>query len=137
MADIHTIRTEADYEEALATMATLWGAPEGSPESDQLEILGTLVGRYEDEHAPIGPPDPVEALKFHIDQGRLTQSELARILGSRARASEILARKRRLTLEMVWRIHEATRIPLNSLVRPYALVQETASDRKLRQMVPA
>ncbi len=130
MTDIRPIRTEADYEAALATIATLWGAADGSPESEKLEILGTLVGRYEDQHAPIEPPDPVEALKFHIDQGRLTQSDLARILGSRARASEILARRRRLTLEMVWRINAATGIPLSSLVRPYALAQEPTTGQK-------
>jgi HTH-type transcriptional regulator/antitoxin HigA len=136
VADIRPIRTEADYQAALATMASLWGAPEGSPESEQLEVLGALVGLYEDQYVPIEPPDPVEALKFHIDQGRLSQSDLARIIGSRARASEILARRRRLTLEMVWRIHTATKIPLSSLVRPYKLAHPAeAGDTKATRAV--
>ncbi len=137
MTNLRPIHTEADYDAALAAMSELWGAAAGTPESEQLEVLGTLVGAYEDQHAPIPLPDPVEALKFHIDQGRLTQSALADIVGSRPRASEILARKRRLTLDMVWKIHTATGIPVGSLVRPYALATEPAERTPKRMTAPA
>ncbi len=124
---LRPIRTEAQYAAALAELARLWTAASGTPDADRRDLLATLLGQYEDCHAPIDPPDPVEAIRFYIDQGRLTQAELARLLGSRARASEILARRRRLTVEMIWRLHTAVGIPLRSLARPYRLPPRRAA----------
>jgi HTH-type transcriptional regulator/antitoxin HigA len=119
MFDICPIRTETDHAAALAEIERLWPSAHGTPEADRLEALAALVGLYEDRVHPIDPPDPVEAIRFHLDQGRLTRADLARILGSRARVSEILARRRPLTLGMVWRLHTEHGIPLESLARPY------------------
>ena len=121
MFDPRPIRTDADHAAALAEMARLWGAPAGSPESERLEVLATLAGAFEDETSPIEPPDPIEVLMFYIDQGRLTEADLVRIAGSRARAGDILARRRRLTLGMVWRLHAGFGLPLETLARPYDL----------------
>jgi HTH-type transcriptional regulator/antitoxin HigA len=129
MFDIRPIKTPADHEAALAEIERLWGAREGTRDSARLEVIATLVGRFEDQHWPIEPPDPVEAIRFYIDQGRLTQSDLARILGSRARASEILSRRRHLTIEMIWNLHTAIGIPPESLVRPYSLSPALATGR--------
>jgi HTH-type transcriptional regulator / antitoxin HigA len=120
MLAIKPVRNEADHKAALEEMEHLWGAEAGTPEADRLDVLATLVSAYEDTTSPIEAPDPVEAIRFYIDQGRMTQAELGRILGSRARASEILSRRRRLTLEMIWALHEQVGIPLESLMQPYA-----------------
>lgn len=127
MTELRPIRTDADYAAALREMEGLMTATPGSPESDRLEVMSMLVGAYEDKHFPIEPPDPVEAIRFFIDQGRLTQAELGRLIGSRARASEVLARKRRLTLGMIWRLHTAVGIPVAMLAQPYSV---TAAPRR-------
>lgn len=121
MFDIRPIRTAADHAAALAEIDRLWTAEPGSAEAERLEVIATLVGLYEDATSPIDPPDPVAAIHFHIDQGRLTQADLARVFGSRARASEVLARKRRLTVAMIWALHREFGIPARSLVQPYVL----------------
>lgn len=127
MYEIRPIRSEDDHAAAMAEIERLWGAPAGSAESDRLEVIATLVGLYEDQAAPIPPPDPVDALRFHIDQGRFSAADLARVLGSRSRASEVLAGKRRLTVAMIWSIHQAFGVPLASLARPYAAGTKTAA----------
>lgn len=98
---VDPIRTEADYEAALVKVEELWGAKAGTPEGDKLDILVTLVDAWENAHYPMDPPDPVEAIKFRLEQEGKTQSDLARVLGSRSRASEVLSGKRELTMAQV------------------------------------
>jgi HTH-type transcriptional regulator/antitoxin HigA len=122
--DIRPIRTEEEYEAALAEIERLWGAPQGTEEGDKLDAVIALVGVYEDKHWPIEEDetfDPVEVLRYAIDEGGHTQAELAELLGSRSRASEILSRKRALTVEMIHKISEAWGIPAELLVKPYTL----------------
>lgn len=118
---VRPIRAPGDHERALAEIERLWGAPEDTPEGDRLEVLVTLVEAYEDRHHPIPEVDPVELLRFAIEDMGRSQAELADLLGSRARASEVLARKRALTLPMIRKIADAWRLPVELLVRDYPL----------------
>jgi HTH-type transcriptional regulator/antitoxin HigA len=118
---ISPVRNERDYRAAVKEIEMLWNAKPGTPEHDRLEILGTLVDAYETKRWPIDAPDPVEAIKFRMEQGGLTQADLAKVLGSRSRASEILKRKRPLTIGMVWSLSRAWKIPAESLVKPYRM----------------
>lgn len=113
---IHPIRTRADHAAALARIEALWQARPGTPAHDELEVLGILVAAYEDRQWPILPPDPVDAIRFHMEQNGLRQKDLAGVLGSASRASEILHRRRALTVEMIRAVHKAWAIPLDSLV---------------------
>ena len=122
--DIRPIRTDDDHSRALAEIERLWGAADGTPEGDKLDILLTLVEAYEERRWPLKRRrrfDPVDVLHFAIDELGHTQAELARILGSRSRASEILSRRRPLTLEMVRKISVRWKIPADLLVQPYRL----------------
>jgi HTH-type transcriptional regulator/antitoxin HigA len=121
--EIHPIRTEADYDAAVAEIERLWGAEPGTDDGDKLDILATLVERYETAHWPIDASrlDPVDVLNYLIDEGGHTQADLAELLGSRSRASEILNRRRALTVEMIFRISEAWKVPAELLVKPYRL----------------
>jgi HTH-type transcriptional regulator / antitoxin HigA len=105
--DIHPIRTEADYNAALKEIELYFDRePEpGSPEADRFDVLAALVAAYEREHWPVDPPDPVEAIRYCMERQGYTQTDLATLIGSRSRASEILSRKRSLTLEMVRKLH--------------------------------
>jgi len=114
--DIRPIKTEADYELSLEEIEKLWGAPENSKEGEKLDILLILVGDYEDKHYPISPPDPIDAIKFRMEQSGLTRKDLEPYLGSRGRISEIFARKRDLSLNMIRKLHHNLHIPLESLV---------------------
>jgi len=119
---IHPIRTDDDHRAALEEIEALWGAPEGSEEGDRLETLVALVDNFETERWPLAVDtsmDPVDALQFAIDELGHDRAELTRILGSRSRASEILARRRALTVAMIHAISEAWKIPAALLVRPY------------------
>lgn len=113
---IKPIRTEADHEMALARIEELWGSEPGTPEADEFDVLTVLVCDYEDKHWPILPPDPVEAIKFHMEQNGLRQKDLANVLGSESRASEILNHQRSLSMENIRAIYKAWRIPLESLL---------------------
>lgn len=113
---IKPIKTEADYETALAEIEKLWGAKESSPKGDRLDVLITLVEAYEREHHAIDPPDPIEAIRFRMDQMDLTRKDLEPLIGSRARVSEVLNGKRDLSLSMIRRLHKALKIPLENLV---------------------
>lgn len=121
--EIRPIRTETDYELALREIEPYFDRePEpGSPEADRLDVLATLIEAYEREHWPIDPPDPVEAIRYCMERQGYTQSDLAALLGSRSRASEILKRRRPLTLEMVRKLHQEWGIPAESLLQPYEL----------------
>jgi HTH-type transcriptional regulator / antitoxin HigA len=120
--DIRPIRTDQDHRAALAAIDACWGAPEGSEEGDKLDVLVALVERYEARRWPMDGAesfDPIDVLHHAIEELGHTQSELAELLGSRSRASEILARRRALTVDMIHKIGEAWKIPADLLVRPY------------------
>lgn len=110
------IRTPEDFEVAIARINQLWGAPESTPEGDELEVLMTLAEAYESRSGPIAPPEPVEAIRFVMDQRGLPADPLVPYLGSRARVLEVLSGKRALTLSMIRKLHQGLGIPLQSLV---------------------
>lgn len=116
---ITPIRNEKDYQNALKRLEKVFDAKLGSKEGDELEILGVLVDNYENEHFPIGMPDPIEAVKFRMEQLGMKQKDLAEIIGFKSRVSEILNRKRKLTLEMIRKLSEALSIPTDVLVQKY------------------
>ncbi len=117
--NIKPIKTKCDYEQAMARLEQVFDAKPGSPEGDELEILGILIEKYEDEHFPIALPDPIEAIKFRMEQLAYTQSDLAKVVGLKSRASEILSKRRKLTLEMIRRLHERMQIPTEVLIQAY------------------
>ena len=127
--DIRPIRTDEDHDSALAEIEKLWGATVGTPAGDKLDILVTLVEAYEERRWPLKSRrrfDPVDVLRYAIDELGHTQAELAKILGSRSRASEVLARRRPLTLEMIQKINASWKIPADLLVQPYRIAASAA-----------
>ena len=118
MTEIKPIRSEADYEEALSEVERLWGAPSGTLDGDRLDVLATLIDAYEDEHHPIDPPDPIEAIKFRMEQQGLTRKDLEALIGTRTRVAEILNRRRGLSITMIRRLHEKLGISAEVLIRP-------------------
>ncbi len=114
---IRPIRSKADHRAATARIEKLMSARPGTPEFDELEVLGTLVDVYEREHHPIDPPDPIDAIQFRMEQGEFTRADLTRLLGSSAKATEVLGRRRHLSVAMIVRLHDELAIPLESLVR--------------------
>jgi HTH-type transcriptional regulator/antitoxin HigA len=119
--DIKPIRTDKDYEEALQRVELLIDAKEGTTEFDELEILSTLIENYEAKHFSIDIPDPIEAIKFRMEQERLKQKDVAELFGNKVRVSEVLNKKRRLTLDMVRNLHDNLSIPYDSLLNKYEL----------------
>ncbi|MBC7615149.1 MAG: transcriptional regulator [Pedobacter sp.] len=117
--NIKPIKTEKDYNEALIRLEIIFDAKKDSAEGDELEILGMLIEKYEDEHYPIPLPDPIEAIKFRMEELGYKQTHLANIVGLKSRASEILNKKRKLTLEMIRQINEHLKIPIEVLVQAY------------------
>ncbi len=124
--EIRPIKTQADYQEALREIETLFEAAENTPEYDQLDILSTLIEAYEKTHFPIELPDPIEAIQYYMDARGWSRRELEICLGSRARVSEILSRKRTLTLDMIRKLNQELRIPAEILIQPYVSVQVSA-----------
>ena len=118
---IKPIHNDQDHAEAVTLMERLWDAVPGTPEHDALEILATLASAYEDGRWPVEPPDPVEAIKIRMEQTGRSRKDFAQVIGSNSHASEILNRRRRLTMDMVWRLNREWRIPAEVLVRPYEL----------------
>jgi HTH-type transcriptional regulator / antitoxin HigA len=118
MSEIKPIRSETDYEAALIQVERLWGAPSGTPEGDRLDVLATLIDVYESEHDPIDPPDPIEAIKFRMEQQGFTRKDLEGILGSRTRVAEVLNRRRGLSINMIRRLYERLKISAEVLIRP-------------------
>jgi HTH-type transcriptional regulator/antitoxin HigA len=112
------IRTEADHKAALREIEHLWGAEEGTPEGDRLDILATLVDAYEEAHFPIDFPDPVEAIKFRLEQQGEDKKALVGVIGNRTRVYEILRRDRALSLAMIRRLNARFHIPAEILIRP-------------------
>jgi HTH-type transcriptional regulator / antitoxin HigA len=123
MMDIRPIRNEADYDWALAEIEAYFDTPPtpGSPAADRFDVLAALIDAYENRVWPIESPDPVAAIKVWMDEHGLQQSDLGRLLGSRSRASEVLGRKRLITLAMAHNIHQAWKIPAEILIKPYSL----------------
>jgi len=117
--NIKPIKTKKDYEAAMTRLETLFDAKKGTSKGDELEVLSLLVEKYEDEHFPIDLPDPIEAIKFRMEQQGLTQTDLAEVVGQKSRASEILNRKRKLSLEMIRQLHKSWHIPTEVLVQAY------------------
>jgi len=116
--ELKPIRSEADYDEALAEVERLWGAKSGTPEGDRLDVLATLMDAYEAEHHPIDPPDPVEAIKFRMEQQGLTRKDLEPLIGTRTRVAEVLNRRRSLSIGMIRRLHDRLGISAEVLIRP-------------------
>jgi HTH-type transcriptional regulator/antitoxin HigA len=116
---IKPIKNKKDYQAALARLEKIFDAKPGSATGDELEILGMLIDNYEQENYLIGFPDPIEAIKFRMEQLGYTQADLAEVVGLKSRASEILNKKRRLTLEMIRSLHNALHIPTDVLIQSY------------------
>jgi HTH-type transcriptional regulator / antitoxin HigA len=116
--EIKPIRTKRDYEAAVAEIERLWGAKADTPKGDRLDVLATLIDAYEAEHDPMDPPDPIEAIKFRMEQQGLTRKDLEEIIGTRTRIAEVLNRKRGLSITMIRRLHERLGISAEVLIRP-------------------
>ena len=117
--NIKPIKNEKDYEIALGRLEVIFDSKRGTEDGDELEILSILIDKYENEHFPIGFPDPIEAIKFRMDQMGLKQKDLAEAVGFTSRVSEILNKKRKLTLEMIRNLHLKLHIPTEVLVQDY------------------
>ncbi len=115
--EIKPIRTEADYESVLKEVERLWGAEPGTPDGDRFEVLFTLVEAYEEKQYPILPPDPVEAIKYFMDSRGLDRRDLEQYIGPSGRVSEVLSRKRPLTLAMIRKLNAGLGIPAEVLIQ--------------------
>lgn len=115
--EIKPIRSKADYRAALKAVENLMSARAGSPEGDRLDVMVTLIEAYERKHYPLDPPDPVEAIKFRMEQMALAPKDLVPMIGQLNRVYEILNRKRPLTLQMIRRLHSKLGIPAESLIK--------------------
>jgi HTH-type transcriptional regulator/antitoxin HigA len=125
--DIRPIKSEADYATALREIEQLWEAKPDTPESDRLELLSILVEAFEREHYPIPPPDPIAAIEHCIENRGLTRRDLEPFIGSRARVSDVMARRRPLTLSMIRRLTVGLGIPTDVLIQPYCTVDHRAA----------
>lgn len=114
--EIKPIKTENDYNDSIKRIEDLWGSKKDSPKGDELDLLVTLVESYELKHYPIAPPDPVEAIIFRMEQMGMTKTDLAKYLGSQSRVSEVLSRKRKLTLKMIKSLYKGLKIPAEILL---------------------
>ncbi len=117
--NIKPIKTKKDYSQALERLEVIFDAKKGSAEGDELEVLSILIEQYENKHFPIGLPDPIEAIKFRMEQLSYTQNDLAKVVGLSSRASEILNKKRKLSLEMIRQLHSKLNIPTDVLIQAY------------------
>ena len=116
---IKVIKTEEEYNRALRRLEVVFDSPADTPEGDEADILGILIEKYEDEHYPIEAPDPIEAIKFRMEQMNMDNKDLAKIIGYKSRVSEIFNRKRKLNLRMIRNLHEKMKIPDESLLADY------------------
>ena len=117
-AEVKPIRTRRDYDGALKEVERLWGAKAKTRDGDRLDVLATLIDAYEAEQYPMDPPDPIEAIKFRMEQQGLTRRDLEEIIGTRTRIAEVLNRKRGLSVGMIRRLHERLGISAEVLIRP-------------------
>ena len=116
--EIKPIRTKRDHEAALAEVERLWGKRLGTPEGDRLDVLATLIEAYEAAHYPMDPPDPIEAIKFRMEQQRLSRKDLESLIETRTRVAEVLNRRRNLSIAMIRRLHKALGISAEILIPP-------------------
>src|SRR6266851_5214738 len=116
--ELKPIRSKSDYKKALAELERLWGARSGTPEGDRLDVLATLIDAYETAHYPMDPPDPIEAIKFRMEQQGLSRKDLEPLIGTRTRVAEVLNRKRNLSIGMIRRLHDRLGISAEVLIRP-------------------
>ncbi len=117
--NIQPIKTELDYDKALKRLEIIFDAKKGTKEGDELEILSILIEKFEKENYPIGMPDPIEAIKFRMEQLGMKQKDLAEVVGFKSRVSEILNRKRKLTIEMIRNLSQKLNIPTEVLIQNY------------------
>jgi HTH-type transcriptional regulator / antitoxin HigA len=116
--EVKPIRTLADYGKAVSETERLWGAKSGTPKGDRLDVLATLIDAYETKHYPMDPPDPVEAIKFRMEQQGVSRKDLEPLIGTRTRVAEVLSRKRNLSISMIRRLHDRRGISAEVLIRP-------------------
>ena len=117
--NIKPIKTKKDYQQALERLEVIFEAKKGTSEGDELEILSILIDQYEKDSFPIELPDPIEAIKFRMEQLGYSQTDLARVVGLKSRASEILNKKRKLSLDMIRQLHNKLNIPTDVLIQAY------------------
>ena len=117
--NVRPIKTKKDYQLTLERLEVIFDSKKRTAEGDELEIVGILIDQYENEHFPIDLPDPIEAIKFRMEQLGYTQNDLAKVVGLKSRASEILNRKRKLSLEMIRQLHDKLNIPTDVLIQAY------------------
>ena len=118
--EIKPIKTENDYFKSLKSVEALWGSKRDTPEGDELDLLVTIIEAYEMKHYPIAPPDPIDAIKFRMEQMGMTKTDLAKYLGSQSRVSEVLSRKRKLTLKMVKSLYKGLKISAEILLADHS-----------------
>lgn len=117
--NVKVIKTEEEYNQALKRLEIIFDALVDSVEGDEAELLGILIEKYEDEHYSIEAPDPIEAIKFRMEQMSMNNNDLAKVIGYKSRVSEIFSRKRKLTIKMIRNLHEKLNIPYESLIANY------------------
>jgi len=132
--DIKPIKNERDYEEALRRVESLWKSPEGSAESDELDVLATLIEAYERDRYPIDLPDPVEAIKFRLEQEGKDSRALIGVIGQRTRVYEVLQGKHSLSLNMIRELHDKFGIPANVLIQPARKRRKSAGRHSARRL---
>jgi HTH-type transcriptional regulator/antitoxin HigA len=121
--NLKPIKTEADYRTALKRLEEIFDAKQGTPESDELDILGLMVDDYENKYYPIESPDPIEAIKIRMEEMQLKQVDLIPEIGGKSRVSEVLNRKRRLTVEMIRKLTTRLNLSSNLLIKDYQLIR--------------
>jgi HTH-type transcriptional regulator/antitoxin HigA len=132
--EIKPIKNERDYEQALRRVESLWKSPEGSAANDEMDVLATLIEAYEREHYPIDMPDPVEAIKFRLEQEGKDSRALIGVIGQRTRVYEVLRGKRSLSLNMIRELHEKFGIPANVLIQPVRNTGKSAERHASRRL---
>src|ERR1700739_4200792 len=135
--EIKPIKDEADYERALRRVEELWDSPKGSIESDELDVLATLIEAYEREHYPIDPPNPIEAIKFRLEQRGKDPRALIGVIGGRTRVYEVMSGKRSLSLNMIRSLHKKFHIPADLLIRPLSQRHRSRPRRPADRRSPA
>ncbi|CAH0998889.1 hypothetical protein LEM8419_00201 [Neolewinella maritima] len=119
--NVKPIRNEQEYDTALARLDEIFDAPSNTAAGDEAEVLTLIIESYEAKHHPIAPPDPIETIRLRMDERNIKQKDLIGIIGGKSRVSEVLNRKKRLTLDMIRRLHDALDLPVEVLVTDYEL----------------
>jgi HTH-type transcriptional regulator/antitoxin HigA len=117
--NIKPLKTKRDYKQAMERLEKIFDAEPGTPQGDELDILGILIEKYESSHFPIDFPDPIEAIKFRMEQMGYNQKDLVNVIGYKSRVSEIMSRRRKLSLEMIRKLSSSLNIPTDVLIKEY------------------